>query len=111
VTRVLIASYLEPECVGRIRAEVPQVDVIYEPDLLPPPRYRGDHDGSRADVPEAGRQRWAELLKSADVMFDFDWDQPTLMPVPCPDLHWIQATSAGIGAVVAEAGLAGAPLC
>ena len=109
MTRVLVASYLEPECVGRIRAEVPQVNVVYEPELLPRPRYRSDHDGSRADLPEAGRQRWAELLKSADVMFDFDWDQPALMPVRCPNLRWIQATSAGIGAVVAKASLADAP--
>jgi phosphoglycerate dehydrogenase-like enzyme len=109
MTRVLVASYLEPECAGRIRAGVPGVDVVYEPELLPRPRYRGDHDGRRADVPEAARQRWAELLKSADVMFDFDWDQPAMMPVRCPNLRWVQATSAGIGETVAEAGLAGAP--
>jgi phosphoglycerate dehydrogenase-like enzyme len=109
MTRVLVASYIEPECAGRIRAEVPDVDVVYEPELLPRPRYRSDHDGSRADVPDAGRRRWAELLKSADVMFDFDWDQPAMMPVRCPNLRWVQATSAGIGESVAEAGLAGAP--
>jgi phosphoglycerate dehydrogenase-like enzyme len=109
MTRVLVASYLEPDCVGRIRAGVPGVDVVYEPELLPRPRYRSDHDGRRADVPEAGRQRWAELLKSADVMFDFDWDQPAMMPARCPNLRWVQATSAGIGEAVAEAGLAGAP--
>jgi phosphoglycerate dehydrogenase-like enzyme len=109
MTRVLVASYIEPECVARIRAGVPGVDVVYEPELLPRPRYRGDHDGNRADVPEAARQRWAELLKSADVMFDFDWDQPATMPVRCPNLRWVQATSAGIGEAVAEAGLAGAP--
>jgi phosphoglycerate dehydrogenase-like enzyme len=109
MTRVLVASYIEPECVGRIRTEVPHVDVVYEPELLPRPRYRSDHDGSRADLPEAGRQRWAELLKSADVMFDFDWDQPATMPVRCPNLRWVQATSAGIGESVAAAGLADAP--
>jgi glyoxylate/hydroxypyruvate reductase A len=109
MTRILVASYLEPECVERIRTKVPQVDVIYEPELLPQPRYRSDHDGNPVDLPEAGRQRWAELLKSADIMFDFDWDQPALMPARCPSLQWVQATSAGIGGVVAEAGLADAP--
>lgn len=109
MTSVLLASYLEPECVELIRAEVPQVDVVYEPELLPRPRYRSDHDGHPAELPEAGRQRWAELLKSADVMFDFDWEQPALMPTRCPNLRWVQATSAGIGGVVAEAGLADAP--
>jgi glyoxylate/hydroxypyruvate reductase len=109
MTRILVASYLEPECVERIRTQVPQVDVVYEPELLPRPRYRSDHDGNPADLSEAGRQRWAELLKSADVMFDFDWDQPALMPARCPSLQWVQATSAGIGEAVAEAGLTDAP--
>jgi glyoxylate/hydroxypyruvate reductase len=49
VTRILVASYLEPECVERIRTKVPQVDVGYEPELLPRPRYRGDHDGNPDD--------------------------------------------------------------
>ena len=109
MTSVLIASYLEPECVELIRTEVPQVDVVYEPELLPRPRYRSDHIGHPVQLPEAGRQRWAELLKSADVMFDFDWEQPALMPTRCPNLRWVQATSAGIGEVVEEAGLADAP--
>jgi glyoxylate/hydroxypyruvate reductase len=109
VTRVLVASYLEPEYAEQIRSDVPQVEVIYEPALLPRPRYHNDHDGHPLHLPEADRQRWADLLKSADVMFDFDWDQPKLMPARCPDLRWVQATSAGIGAVVQEAGLGDAP--
>jgi glyoxylate/hydroxypyruvate reductase A len=109
VTSVLVASYLEPECVELIRTEVPHVDVVYEPDLLPRPRYRSDHIGHPVELPAAGRQRWAQLLKSADVMFDFDWEQPALMPTRCPNVRWVQATSAGIGEAVAEAGLADAP--
>lgn len=109
MTSVLVASYLEPECVERIRTEFPQVDVVYEPELLTRPRYRSDHIGNPVELPEADRQRWAELLKSADIMFDFDWEQPALMPTRCPNLRWVQATSAGIGEDVEEAGLADAP--
>jgi phosphoglycerate dehydrogenase-like enzyme len=109
MTRVLIASYLEPELAEQIRTDVPQAEVVYEPGLLPRPRYRNDHDGYPLALPEADRQRWAELLMSADVMLDFDWDQPKLMPVRCRELRWVQATSAGIGAVVQAAGLDDAP--
>ena len=109
MTRVLVASYLEPEHAEQIRSDVPQVEVVYEPGLLPRPRYRNDHDGHPLALPETDRQRWAELLKSADVMFDFDWDQPELMPARCPELRWVQATSAGIGAVVQATGLGDAP--
>jgi len=40
---VLIASYLEAEYVERIRAVSDRIKVIYEPDLLAPPRYPADH--------------------------------------------------------------------
>ena len=43
--RVLIASPLEPQHVARIEAADPRVSVLYEPGLLPVPRYPADHTG------------------------------------------------------------------
>ena len=42
---VVIASYLEAEHVESIRALDPRLEVVYEPELLPPPRYPADHTG------------------------------------------------------------------
>ena len=42
---VLIASPLEPRHVARIEAADPRVSVLYEPGLLPVPRYPADHTG------------------------------------------------------------------
>jgi glyoxylate/hydroxypyruvate reductase A len=103
--RVLIASYLEPELVQRIAAVDPRIDVMYEPEILPVPRYACDHTGTPRELTAAQQDRWAAALVAADVSFDFDWPAPADLPARAPRLRWVQATSAGIGAFVARTGL------
>ena len=102
---VLIASYLEPEFVQQIRAEVPGVYVVYRPDLLGQPRYVADHTApvERAAAQEA---EWQALLAQADILFDFDFSHRDDLPALAPNLKWIQATSAGIGQFVKRMGYA-----
>jgi hypothetical protein len=45
VVTVAIATPLEAELVASIRAVGDGVSVLYEPELLPPTRYPGDHRG------------------------------------------------------------------
>jgi phosphoglycerate dehydrogenase-like enzyme len=104
--RVLIASPLEPELVARIDAADPRVSVLYEPALLPEPRYPADHGGVRRSLSAADLDRWSKLREQADVSFDFDWQDPAQMPRNCPRLRWVQATSAGIGGMLERTGLA-----
>lgn len=104
-TTVLIASPLEPELVERLASAVPEVEVLFEPDLLPVPRYPCEHGGTKPDLDAAQAQRWTDLLAAADVSFDFDWRDPAAMATTAPRLRWVQATSAGIGGFVARTGL------
>jgi glyoxylate/hydroxypyruvate reductase A len=108
--RVLIASPLEPRHVARIAAADPRVSVLYEPGLLPVPRYPADHTGVPRQLSAAGIGAWAALRRQADVSFDFDWQAPGDMAANCPQLRWVQATSAGIGGFLDRTGLAGTPL-
>jgi glyoxylate/hydroxypyruvate reductase len=101
---IVIGSFLEQDQVERIVAHSPG-RVIYEPDLLPVPRYPCDHTGKPRDLSAADRERWKALAASADVFFDFDWYEPATMPERCPRLRWIQATSAGIGGFMRRTGL------
>ncbi|MER7133077.1 D-2-hydroxyacid dehydrogenase [Streptosporangium saharense] len=103
--RVLVASPLEPEHVEAVRAVDPRIEVLYEPDLLPKPRYPADHTGIDPELSEADLQRWRDLRASAHVSFDFDWLDRAGMPYNCPELRWVQATSAGIGQFVRRTGL------
>jgi glyoxylate/hydroxypyruvate reductase len=101
---IAIGSFLEEDQVKRIEEHSP-ARVIYEPDLLPVPRYPCDHTGKPRDLSAAGLQQWRSLGATADVFFDFDWHEPATMPERCPRLRWIQATSAGIGGFMQRTGL------
>lgn len=59
---VLVATPLEPEHAARIEATDPRVSVLYEPGLLPVPRYPADHTGVPRALSAAGLDRWACLL-------------------------------------------------
>lgn len=96
---VLIASYLEPELVERIRQVDQRLNVIYEPELLAVPEYPADHYGVANRTPEQ-EQRWLNLLREAEILFDFDHTHRQELPDLAPKLLWIQATSAGIGQFV-----------
>ena len=108
--RVLIASPLEPRHVARIGAADPRVSVLYEPGLLPVPRYAADHTGVPRQLSPAELGAWAGLRRQADVSFDFDWQAPADMAANCPRLRWVQATSAGIGGFLDRTGLSGTAL-
>ena len=100
--RIVIASYLEPHHVDRIRAVSPRLEVVYEPHLLPAPRYVADHVGGAFERPAEDERRWTSLLAEAEVLFDFDRTHMEDLPERAPSLSWVQATSAGIGQLVAK---------
>jgi glyoxylate/hydroxypyruvate reductase len=102
---VVIASYLESELVGRIAVAEPRAHITYEPTLLPEPHYPCDHGGRAPELSPEQLARWEAITARAEVMFDFDWHDPATLPERCPQLRWIQATSAGIGGFMARTGL------
>jgi glyoxylate/hydroxypyruvate reductase A len=102
---VLVASPLEAEHVSRIEAADRRLRLLYAPGLLPAPRYQCDHTGVARDLSAGELDRWAQLREQADVSFDFDWQSPGEMPKLCPQLRWVQGTSAGIGGFLERTGL------
>ncbi len=103
---LLIASWLEPEHVARIRATAPDIRVVHEPDLLRPPRYPADHTGKKVERTPEDEARWQELLGQATILFDFDMTHIPDLPERAPNVRWVQATSAGIGQFVRRNGYA-----
>jgi glyoxylate/hydroxypyruvate reductase A len=102
---IVIGSYLEPDLVDRIRAAGDELRVHFRPDLLPVPRYRCDHSAPPRDLSPSQFDEWQHISALADVFFDFDWFQPSAMAERAVNLRWVQATSAGIGAVMRRTGL------
>lgn len=106
---VFITTPLEPEHVERIRAVARgRVNVLYDPDLLPPTRYVADHGGDPAFKLTGEQQaRWGEGLATADILWDFPAvasDGPGILDL-IPNLRWVQTTSAGVGPRVKALGL------
>jgi phosphoglycerate dehydrogenase-like enzyme len=107
---VLIATPLEAKLAEPIAAADPGIELLHEPELLPPPRWPGDHAGDPAfrRGPEA-EARWRSLLDRAVVSFGIPGDTAAGLAdlvARAPRLRWIHATSAGAGELVRQAGLA-----
>ena len=103
-TRIFITSPLEPEFVERIRAVDPaRVEVDYQPDLLPPTRYVGDHVGAPFKRTEGQQRRWLEALGAAEVMWDVPRNAEQL--AAARKLRWVQQTSTGVGQLMKGLGL------
>jgi phosphoglycerate dehydrogenase-like enzyme len=82
------------------------LDVVYDPTLLPAPRYAADHTGAPFERSPADEETWLSHLAGAEVLFDFDRTHFDDLPERAPGVRWIQATSAGIGQLVQRLGYA-----
>ena len=111
---VVIATPVEDELVERLRAVDDRLDVRFERDLLPPPRYPSDHVGdpsfTRSPEQEA---RFNALTAAAEILFGFPREDPAQLALAvrrAPKLRFVQATYAGAGQQLAAAGLTRAEL-
>ncbi len=106
MTTVVIASFFEDEFVRRIREVDDRLEVLYRPDLVPPPRWEGDHNG-----PEGWGRRPEEegeflgMLAQAEVLYDFPRGHVEDLLEVAPKVRWVQGSMAGAGEVARMAGL------
>jgi phosphoglycerate dehydrogenase-like enzyme len=106
VTTILIASYFEEEYVRRIRNVDERLRVLYRGDLVPPPRWPGDHAGPEEweRTPE-GEEKFLAMLGEAEVLYDFPRGHVEGLMQAAPMLRWVQGSMAGAGEVAQRAGL------
>jgi phosphoglycerate dehydrogenase-like enzyme len=103
---VVIGSYFEEEHVRRIREVDERLQVLYREDLVPPPRWPGDHVG-----PEEWRrspedeEEFLAVLAEAEVLYDFPRGYVRDLMEVAPNLRWVQGSMAGAGEVAKKAGL------
>ena len=97
---LLVASYIEPEYIEKVKQVDERLNVIYEPSLIPAPRFVGDHTGHPLTRTPDQDKRWLDLLATADIMLDFDKTHKKDLPELAHRVKWIQSTSTGIGQFV-----------
>ena len=102
--KLVITTYLEPEYIERIQAVSNQVEVINKPEWLPAPRYKNDHYSEINPRTAEMEKEWQTLLKSADILFDFDRTNLESLPELLQSTKWIQGSSAGIGQMMEKYG-------
>ena len=106
MTTVVVTSYFEEEHVRRIREVDGGLRVLYREDLVPPPRWPGDHvgpdDWRRAQVEE---EEFLAMLEEAEVLYDFPRGHVRDLTQAAPNLRWVQGSMAGAGEVAKKAGL------
>src|SRR5687767_14207438 len=80
--------------------------VLYREDLVPPPRWDGDHVGPDdwRRTPE-GEREFLSMLAEAEVLFDFPRGHMRELTKLAPKLRWVQGSMAGAGEPAKKAGL------
>ena len=108
MTGVFITSFFEEEHVQKIRAVDERLDVMYREDLVPPPRWAGDHLGPEdwQRTPEE-EEEFLKMLGDAEVLYDFPRGHIQDLTAVAPKLQWVQGSMAGAGEVAKKAGLVG----
>ncbi|HEX6708869.1 MAG TPA: D-2-hydroxyacid dehydrogenase [Rubrobacter sp.] len=106
MTTIVIASYFEEEYVRRILEVGGRLRVLYNGDLVPPPRWPGDHAGPEdwERTPE-GEEEFLAMLGEAEVLYDFPRGHVNDLVHVAPKLRWVQGSMAGAGEVAQKAGL------
>ena len=103
---VVIGSYFEEEHVARIRELDGRLRVLYRKDLVPPPRWPGDHVGPPGwRRSEEGEEEFLAMLEEAQILYDFPRGHVRDLVRVAPNLHWVQASMAGAGEMAERAGL------
>jgi phosphoglycerate dehydrogenase-like enzyme len=104
---VLIASPLEAELAQRVAELDERVELLYEPELLPPARFVGDTAGEPSfERGSEGERRFGELLARAEVLYGMPGGSGKGLADALrrgPGVRWVQGRNAGAGEQVADA--------
>jgi phosphoglycerate dehydrogenase-like enzyme len=106
LTTVVVASFFEEEFVRRFREVDDRLEILYRPDLVPPPRWEGDHNGPEGwERTQDEDEAFLGMLAEAEVLYDFPRGHVGDLMEVAPKLRWVQGSMAGAGEVARAAGL------
>lgn len=102
----VIASFLEEEHIEHIKSVSSELRVLYDPALVPPPRWPGDHIGPEDWRPASEKEtEFLAMLGQAEILYDFPRRHLRNLTQVAPRLRWVQGSMAGAGELAQRAGL------
>src|ERR671921_2146426 len=106
VTTVVVTSYFEEEYIRRVSGMDERLRVLYREDLVPPPRWPGDHAGPEEwERTPGGEEEFLGMLGEAEVLYDFPRGHVGDLVRVSPQLRWVQGSMAGAGEEAQRANL------
>ena len=107
--RVAIAAPIPPGLTDLLLEREPRIDLLYDPEVLPPMRHPADFSGDPSFTRTGDqRRRYEQLLDGAEALYGIpDVDATALRRTveANPDLRWVHTMAAGGGATVRAANL------
>lgn len=102
--KILISFHILPELIEKIKATLPEAEILYEPELYGKPRYMNDQSGAPIDRTPEQEKRLQSLMAQADILYGYVFKGYGDLGKWWPNLKWNQSASAGIGWKVAQMG-------
>nr|WP_201468827.1 D-2-hydroxyacid dehydrogenase [Microbacterium hydrocarbonoxydans] len=107
--RVFVPTPLPDHLCALIEEREPRLELVRDPELLPPQLYQGDHLGDPSFRRSAAQQqRFEQLIDEAEALYGVPDQSPEQLhrtAAANPSLRWVHTTPAGGGAQIKNAAL------
>ena len=97
IRKLFISFNIDPVLIEKIKQTDPDIEILYDPSILPRPRYRNDqHGGPFQRTPEQ-EEKIRGMMAEAEILFGYVPPDYRDLGKWFPKLRWNQSPSAGIG--------------
>ena len=97
ILKLFISFNIDPLLIEKIKQADPDIEIMYDPSILPKPRYRNDqHGGPFQRTPEQ-EEKIQGMMAEAEILFGYVPADYRDLGKWFPKLRWNQSPSAGIG--------------
>jgi len=101
---VFVVALFPDDCIEKMRKADPRARIVYDPELMPEPRYKADRVGKPMEWTDEMEAKWLAHAAEADVILGFDRRHLANYTEVAPNLKWIQGTSTALGPVTKRMG-------
>jgi phosphoglycerate dehydrogenase-like enzyme len=95
--KLLISFHIDYTLIQKIQQIDPNIEILYDPNLLGKPRYKNDQHGGPIKRTNEQEKKYQEMMAQAEILFGYIPSEYRDLKKWFPKLRWNQSPSAGIG--------------